>query len=210
MMTTMMPITKGGAGLVRQYSAQYRPGQASVQQRKLFRPQSVLARSETSASETSKISSFVAAAASELQVRMWWKAGGGREILDGWQTKEGGRKGSGEIPEKLLLIFQLCDHHHHSEEQVGRYTVGPANALLRTHNPVGRGIFEESSLEPFKLEVNLRFICIIAFLFYKLLDCKWPFNKLGNAKLHITTNNTISSPFWLFSFVLLWAPDFWL
>ena len=33
--------TKGGAGLVRQYSAQYRPGQASVQQRKLFRPQLV-------------------------------------------------------------------------------------------------------------------------------------------------------------------------
>ena len=108
MMTTMMPITKGGAGLVRQYSAQYRPGQASVQQRKLFRPQSVLARSETSASETSKVSSFVAPAASELQVRMWWKAGGGREILDGWKTKEGGRKGSGEIPEKLQLIFQLC------------------------------------------------------------------------------------------------------
>ena len=120
-MTTMMPITKGGAGLVRQYSAQYRPGQASVQQRKLFRPQSVLARSETS-----KVSSFVAAAASELQVRMWWKAGGGREILDGWQTKEGEGKGSGEIPEKVAAYFSaVFDHHHHSEDQAGTLWVLP-------------------------------------------------------------------------------------
>ena len=169
-----MPITKGGAGLVRQYSAQYRPGQASVQQRKLFRPQSVLARSETSASETSKVSSFVAPAASELQVRMWWKAGGGREILDGWKTKEGGRKGSGEIPEKLQLIFQLCLTII-IIVRTRQVHCGSCQCIIEDPQSSGEGDFWGIIVGTYQTKVL--FVLHITFLFFKILDCKWPFDK---------------------------------
>ena len=82
------------------------------------------------------------------------------------KPKRGKEKAQVRSQKSCRFFSAVFDHHHHSEDQAGTYTVGPADALLRTHNPVGRGIFEDSSLEPFKLEINQSFICIISFLFF--------------------------------------------